>query len=87
MTMSPVDLEDEVFEREGIRIIVRAPKATQLGDFAYARKAAGGATVAHWLGQRIIPLLAGHEVVVVNGAGERPHGKTTLQKLRDSYAP
>jgi hypothetical protein len=37
--------------------------------------------------QRIIPLLAGHEVVVVNGAGERPHGKTMLQKLRDSYAP
>ncbi|MEW6597817.1 MAG: hypothetical protein AB1429_10010 [Pseudomonadota bacterium] len=86
MAMSPTELEDEVFDLEGIRIIVRAPRGTQLGDYSYARKAAGVATLAHWLGQRVLPLTAGHEVVVINGAGERPHGKTSLSKLRDSYA-
>lgn len=38
----------------------------------------------HWLGRRILPLLSRNEVVVTNGAGERPNGKP---KLHDSYAP
>jgi hypothetical protein len=85
MAMTPEELEQAVFDRDEVRIVVRARRGTQLGDYNYARKAAGAATLAHWLGQRVTPLLAGHEVVVIDGWGTRPNGRTKLINLRASY--
>ncbi|WP_292212082.1 hypothetical protein [Mesorhizobium sp.] len=67
--MSPADLEQTVFELEEVRIVVRAPVNARLGDYDYARKAAGTASVSEWLDQRVKPLLKGASVAVVSGDG------------------
>jgi hypothetical protein len=82
----PADLEQAVFELEEVRIIVRARPNTDLGDFDYNRKAAGNTSITEWLEQRIYPLTNEHYVVVVDGSGALPHGRTKMEKLRSSYA-
>jgi hypothetical protein len=83
--MTPSQIETAVFKLEQIRIVVRAPTSTKLGDFDYDRKAANGSSVSEWIDTRLKPILNGHDVVVVNGTGHLPHGKTRLDNLRKSY--
>ena len=83
--MKPIDLEQAVFELEEVRIVVRAPLNTDLGDFQYDRKAAGNTNITDWLEQRIKPLLNGNAVAVVGGTGTYPHGRTKMDTLRASY--
>jgi hypothetical protein len=83
--MTASEIEQAVFDLEEIRIVIRSPSREQLGDFVYSRKAAGSASITEWLDQRILPVVNGHSVVVVDGTGALPHGRTKLEKLRDSY--
>jgi len=79
--------EQKVFEKEGVRIIIRADSEAKVERFDYVRCATGSMTLTDWLNKRIYPLTGEYEVVVVNGRGETdPHGKTHLETLRDSYA-
>jgi hypothetical protein len=79
------EIEQAVFDLEEIRIVIRASLRTQLGDFNYSRKAAGNSSITEWLEQRIHPIITGNQVVVVDGSGALPHGRTKLEKLRASY--
>lgn len=83
--MTPWEIEQAVFELDEIRIVIRAGTNTQLGSYQYARKAAENASVAEWLEQRIKPITKGHGVVVIDGNGNVPHGRTRLSTLRASY--
>ncbi|MBV9783705.1 MAG: hypothetical protein JO264_07775 [Acidisphaera sp.] len=83
--MTPWEIEQTVFELDEIRIVIRASTTTQLGSYQYARKAAENASIAEWLEQRIKPIIKGHGVVVVDGNGNVPHGRTRLSTLRASY--
>lgn len=84
--MKPRDIEDAVFELEQVRIVIRAGSREDLEDFNFQRKAAGNSSITEWLETRILPIVNGNEVVVINGRGEIPHGRTRMQNLRDSYA-
>jgi hypothetical protein len=84
--MTPPEIEQAVYELEEIRIVIRAGVREPLGDFGYERKAAGNSSITEWLEQRIAPIVGGNAVVVVDGTGALPHGRTKLEKLRDSYA-
>jgi hypothetical protein len=84
--MRPVEFEQAVFDLEEVRIVVRADPNADLGDFEYDRKAASNASITDWLEQRIYPLTGEYYVVVVDGSGARPHGRTKMEKLRSSYA-
>ena len=84
--MTPVEIEDAVFSLEEIRIIISARMREPLGDYTYERKAAGSTTISEWLEQRIFPITGNHGVVVVDGTGSVPHGRTKLENLRASYA-
>jgi hypothetical protein len=84
--MRPSDIEQAVFELEEVRIVIRASVNEDLGDYQYDRKAAGNSSITDWLEQRIRPLLNGHSVVVVDGSGALPHGRTKMEKLRASYS-
>jgi hypothetical protein len=83
--MRPAELEQAVFDLEEVRIVVRAPRREELGNFDYDRKAAGNTSITDWLEQRIYPLTGDHSVVVVDGSGALPHGRTRMERLRNSY--
>lgn len=84
--MTPLEIEQSVFELDEIRIVVRAAVSAQLGLYDYSRKAAENASISEWLDQRIRPIVQGHGVVVIDGNGNIPHGRTRLSTLRASYA-
>ncbi len=83
--MNVWSFEQAVLEREQVRIVVRAPWRTEIGDFEYERAAAGTTSVTDWLAQRILPLTNGHEVVVIKGNGDIAHGRTRMDTLRNTY--
>lgn len=67
-------------------MVIRASAGAQLGNYQYSRKAAGNTSVNEWLQQRVIPVVAGHEVAVIDGTGRFPHGRTNMETLRASYS-
>lgn len=83
MTVS--ELEQAVYEREQIRIVVRADRSEQVGDYEYQRCAPSTTSVAEFTRQRLQPLIGDFEIMIVNGSGQAPHGRTRLATLRDSY--
>lgn len=85
MPTTVAQLEQEVYELEEVRIVVRAPKNTVVGDFVHVRKAPGNSTVTEWQNNRIKPLLNGYEVVVIDGDGHTARGSNKMETLRRSY--
>lgn len=78
-------LEQFVFDVEGIRLIIRLPWNAEVGEYAYQRRAAGNTSVTEWLNLRIAPLIGGAGTVVVDGSGRVPHGRSHLDTVRNSY--
>lgn len=83
--MTPVQIEQSVFELEDIRIVIRADKKANLGEFEFVRKAAGNSSINEWIESRLAPILNGHDIVVVDGTGAIPSRRTKLSTLRASY--
>jgi hypothetical protein len=84
-TMIVIDFEEKVWEAEGIRIVVRAPVNTVVGDYDCQNAAQETWRVTQWLDSRVYPKLNGHEVTAIQGDGEEPHGRVFLRTLRQSY--
>jgi hypothetical protein len=81
------EFEQAVFEREEVRIVVRAPSDALVGDYGYKRCASGTSSIAEWLRQRVYGSTGSYDVAVIDGNGNlNPHGRTKLAKLRDTYA-
>ena len=83
--MNVSDFEKAVFELEDVRIVIRAPANTEVGDYNYQRAASGTASVSEWLATRIADLVGQFKAVVVDGTGVTPHGRTRMATLRGSY--
>jgi hypothetical protein len=83
--MTPTEIEQKIFDLEEIRVVIRAQSNTKLGNYNFDRKAAINASISEWLSSRVYPILDGNEIVVVDGTGAIPHGRTKLAKLRESY--
>ena len=83
MTVS--EFEQAVFETEDIVVRIRTPRGEEVDDYEYERQASGGTSVTNWLYTRIYPKMRGHEVSIVDGNGQMPHGRTKLETLRASY--
>ena len=83
--MTVREFEQKVQRREHITIRVRAPANTPVGEYDFARQAAGSSRVSEWLANRITPRLREHEVSVIGGDYQEPHGAMLLQTLRQSY--
>ncbi len=79
------EFEDQVWSLEGVRIIVRAPQSEMVDDYAYTRKISSSTSVTDWGNGRVKPLLGGRDFYVVDGTGTRPHGRTNMGTVRDSY--
>ncbi|MHB8968226.1 MAG: hypothetical protein ACYC57_08200 [Thermoleophilia bacterium] len=83
--MKVQELEDKVWAQDGVRIVVRAPADAKLGSYNFKNAAQATWSVTKFLKARINPILKGHEVSVIMGDGEEPHGRTLLSSIRDSY--
>ena len=83
--MNVWNVEQAVYSLEEVRVVIRAPGGTTLKPFNYVRAAPGTTSVSEWLTQRILPLTDGQEVVVIDGNGAIPHGRTRMATLRASY--
>jgi hypothetical protein len=83
--MTVADFEERVWETDGIRIVVRAAENMNIGDYTWTNAAPQTQSTTSWLETRIEPNTAGHEVTVIAGNGEVPHGRTLLRTLRVSY--
>ena len=79
------EFEQAVFELEDIVIRIRARVGEEVDDYDYARQASGATSVTNWLYTRICPRMRGHEVSIVDGNGQTPHGRTKVETLRASY--
>lgn len=83
------DFERQVFEREGIRVVIRSDgNGVDLPDYSYQRQASDSTRLSDFLANRIESTLNEHDLSysVVSGDGNASvHGNTKLEKLRDSY--
>jgi len=83
--MTVEEFEEKVWEVEGIRIVVRAPADTPVGDYDYQKACQESWRVTQWLESRVRPNLNAHEVIVIQGDGEEPHGRVILRTVRQAY--
>ena len=79
------EFEDKVWVLENIRIVVRAPQTDMVEDYDYKRNSSASSSVTDWGNRRVKPKLNGNDFYVVDGSGTRPHGRTKLDKVRESY--
>ena len=83
--MNAWELEHRIYEMEEVRIVIRTPSSNPLQGYTYQRAAPGTMSVSEWLRNRVYGLTGNLEVVVVDGNGAVPHGRTRMSTLRASY--
>ncbi|MGB2937816.1 MAG: hypothetical protein WBD05_06420 [Phycisphaerae bacterium] len=85
--MTVQELEDKVLEQDGIRIVIRDAATAKVKTYCHKNAAQLSWRITQFLQKRIVPLLNGQEVVVLDGNGEQPHGGRLLSSIRASYSP
>jgi hypothetical protein len=83
--MTVRELEQKVLQTERILILIRDSSTARTKDYPYRRGARENWSTTNLKKNRIEPLLDGKEVLVLDGKGRVPHGKTLLRTLRESY--
>ena len=84
--MTPVrEFEQTVWRVEGIRIVIRVPRDTQVEAYQYQKAANQNWTLNRLIADRIQPCVNSAEVAVIRGDGNHPGGGILLQNLRASY--
>ena len=79
------EFENAVWERDGIRIVIRARANDEVENYSYNNAAAWNKNITWLLDTRIRPFVGEREVVVIGGDGGHPHGGNNIQTIRDSY--
>ena len=80
-----VDIEDQIWVLEGIRVVIRAPKNAQFEEYNYSRKISSTSSVTDWVNGRLRPIIGDTDFSVIDGNGIVPHGRTSMDTLRKSY--
>ena len=85
-SISVRDFEEAIWNLEGIRLLVRAPKDTRLlNAYGFERSANRDWTLNKWIQTRVEPIMWDFEVTIVDGRGAIPRANSRLQTVRDSY--
>lgn len=79
------ELEQQIFDKEEIRVVIRSPKNTMFEEYNYDRKAAVTTSISDWLSTRLKPIIGASEAEVIDGHGNIPHGRTQIENVRNSY--
>lgn len=83
--ISARELEQQILDKDEIRVVIRAPKDEKFDKYEFSRRASGNSSVNDWKENRIKPLIGDREVEIIDGNGGTPHGKTKIEKIRNSY--
>jgi len=83
--MTIAELEKKVWDQDGVRIVVRDRLTVSVGKYARRNAAQETWSIKKFLNNRINPLVKEREVVVLDGKGKIPHGRTLLKTVRLSY--
>ena len=78
--------EQQVWEVEGIRIVVRADENDELEEYGYKRAAPETWSTREFLENRIEPLVGDRRVVVIRGDGKKSYRSVKLRNLRETYS-
>lgn len=84
---SVAELEKQIFEKEGITVVIRAPSNEKVDNYPYERKLADNKNISD-LRDRINKAIGsrGLDYSIVLGDGNAlPHGRTNMSTARDSY--
>ena len=84
--ISKSDLEDKIWQTEGVRVAIDASKDTQFDDYKYKNAVAENTSITKLISGRIEPILNGATLSVYQGDGEEPHGRTAVKRVRASYS-
>ncbi|AWI50666.1 hypothetical protein DDU33_03785 [Actinobacillus porcitonsillarum] len=86
-TCSVAELEKQIFEKEGVTVVIRAPSNVQVDNYPYERKLADNKNLAD-LRDRIDKAIGNRELdysIVLGDGNSLPHGRTNMSTARDSY--
>lgn len=79
-------LEEEIFEREGVRVVFRLPRHTPIRPMKRFHRALGDDMTVGHLQTRLVRILGSIEFVIIDGKGEIKHSAhTKLGALRQTY--
>lgn len=84
--ISAKDFEEAVLDLEGVRLVLRCPKAQLVRPYNYDRMSANNSTISEWLNARVTDRVDGVEVSVIDGLGGEPVRRMKMSTLRASYA-
>ena len=84
--VSATDLERQIFENEEIKVVIRCSKETLFDEYNYDRKAAVNTSITDWYNTRLKPIIGNYDADIIDGYGTNPHGRTGIEKVRNSYA-
>lgn len=83
--VSASELERQIFDKEEIKVVIRTSRSTEFPPYDFQRKAALNTSVSEWMETRVKPLVGDVEVEIIKGDGSTPHGRTNIEKVRNSY--
>jgi len=79
-------IENEIFNKEEIRIIIRVPKFKNIfKEYNFNNKMDDSYTINDLYNKRIKPITNNYEVEIIDGFGNNPHPNTKLKHIRSSY--
>lgn len=79
------EFEGKCWTTDHIRVVIRAPVETVIGNFTRSNAAIGTRTVS-WYWTQLAPLIGAHESTIIDGSGVVPHGGRHLDTVRKSYS-
>lgn len=83
--MNLKNLENEIFELEGIRVILRSCKLKKF-QYPYQRKCSDNVSIFDFIQTRINSLAEGVlDAVIVDGYGNIPNSRTHVGTVRATY--
>lgn len=77
--------EEAVWQKDGVRVVVRTPEGANVLDYKNTNAAADTLSVTKYLKNRILPRVEPFTATVVLGDGTIPHGRTLLRGVRKTY--
>lgn len=83
--MTVQEFESRVWEVDTVRIVIRDRQTQSVGAYSQKNAAKENWNITGYLKNRISPLIGDREVVVLDGKGKIPNGRTLLKTIRLSY--
>lgn len=85
--MNVADFEHFIWERDGLRIVVRCSPNLQVKNLPQMPRnpVEGSLQVAKYCLDYLLPHVGDAEIVILQGNGERPHRSALIRSVRKTY--